>query len=69
MIQTYLYKTTYHLHAVKYYSFLVIPMEIVLYWRNYPILFGEIGCDLGMVISELVNYVSILTMIALTIER
>jgi len=44
-------------------------MEIMLYWRNYPILFGEIGCDLGMVISELVNYVSILTMIALTIER
>ena len=47
----------------------VIPMEILLFWRNYPIPFGEVGCDLAIVISEMVNYVSILTMIAFTIER
>ena len=44
-------------------------MEIILFWRNYPIPFGEVGCDLAMVIGELVNYVSILTKIAFTIER
>ena len=44
-------------------------MEIVLFWRNYPIPLGKLGCDLAIVISELVTYVSILTMIAFTIER
>ena len=47
----------------------VIPMEITLFWQNYPIPFGQLGCDVAIVVSELVTYVSILTMIAFTIER
>lgn len=48
---------------------LVIPMEITLFWSNYPIPLGEWGCDMAIVTSELVTYVSILTMIAFTLER
>lgn len=44
-------------------------MEVILFWRNYPIPLGAMGCDLAIVISELVTYVSILTMIGFTIER
>ena len=44
-------------------------MEVTLFWRNYPIPFGDVGCNLAIVISELVTYVSILTMIGFTIER
>ena len=44
-------------------------MEVTLFWRNYPIPLGDVGCNLAIVISELVTYVSILTMIGFTIER
>ena len=53
----------------KFISISVIPMEITLFWSNYPIPFGEVGCDMAIVTSELVTYVSILTMVAFTLER
>ena len=51
------------------FSISVIPMEITLFWSNYPIPLGEWGCDMTIVTSELVTYVSILTMVAFTLER
>ena len=44
-------------------------MEIVLFWKNYPIPLGKLGCDIATVVSELMTYVSILTLIVFTIER
>lgn len=44
-------------------------MEIFLLWNQYPWPFGNFGCALFTLISELVTHVSIITMIAFTIER
>jgi hypothetical protein len=46
-----------------------MPMEIFLIWNQYPWPFGELGCGFVTVTSELVTHVSIITMIAFTIER
>lgn len=47
----------------------VIPMEILLIWRAYPWPFGDFGCKMLTVASELVTHVSIFTMIVFTFER
>jgi len=47
----------------------VMPMEILLIWRAYPWPFGDPGCKLVTVASELVTHVSIFTMIVFTFER
>ena len=44
-------------------------MEIILFWTKYPTPFGGSGCNIAIVVSELVGYLSILTMIAFTTER
>ena len=50
-------------------SISVIPMEILLIWRAYPWPFGDFGCKMLTVASELVTHVSIFTMIVFTFER
>ena len=47
----------------------VMPIEIFLIWHQYPWPFGNIGCGFITLASELVTHVSIITMIAFTIER
>ena len=47
----------------------VMPIEIFLIWHQYPWPFGNIGCGFITLASELVTNVSIITMIAFTIER
>ena len=47
----------------------VVPIEILLFWHHYPWPFGALGCALVGILSELVTYVSIITMISFTIER
>ena len=48
---------------------LVIPLELTMIWKSYPWPFGDFGCDLATVISELASHVLIVTMIAFSIER
>ena len=49
--------------------FAVTPIEILLYWQSYPWPLGRVGCTAYTILSELVTYVSILTMIAFAFER
>ena len=56
-------------HILLHSFFAVMPMEIFLIWNQYPWPFGQLGCSFVTVTSELVTHVSIITMIAFTIER
>ena len=47
----------------------VLSIEILVMWQSYPWYFGEIGCKIAVVFSELVSYVSVGTVFAFTIER
>jgi hypothetical protein len=46
-----------------------MPGELYLMWRQYPWLFGEMACDIKIILTEGVIYASILTIVAFTIER
>ena len=46
-----------------------MPGELYLMWRQYPWLFGEMACDVKIILTEGVIYASILTIVAFTIER
>lgn len=48
---------------------LAMPAELYLMWRQYPWTFGEVLCDVKVVITETLIYASILTIVAFTIER
>ena len=57
-----------HQNLIKF-VFAVMPVEAMLLWRAYPWPFGDLGCKLVTVASELVTHVSIFTMIVFTFER
>lgn len=44
-------------------------MEIILTWKPFPWLFGNIGCHFMVIGTEASAYISILTMMAFTFER
>ncbi|CAM1318291.1 NMUR1 (predicted) [Pycnogonum litorale] len=46
-----------------------MPLEIYVFWQQYPWMLGEIVCELKTVIQEASAYVSILTIVAFTLER
>ena len=46
-----------------------MPGELYLMWQQYPWPFGELACDLKIIVTEGVIYASILTIVAFTIER
>ena len=53
-----------HLYIIS-----VLPIEMLLSWHSYPWLFGEIGCKIAVMFSELVTIVSVATLSAFTVER
>ncbi|XP_054734430.1 neuropeptides capa receptor [Anastrepha obliqua] len=46
-----------------------LPAEIFLYWHQYPYLFGLPFCKMRAYISEASTYVSVLTIVAFSMER
>ncbi|XP_069968119.1 neuropeptides capa receptor isoform X2 [Bactrocera oleae] len=46
-----------------------LPAEIFLYWHQYPYLFGLPFCKIRAFISEASTYVSVLTIVAFSMER
>jgi hypothetical protein len=55
--------------SYKFCVFSVLPLEVFLMWKPVPWTFGLIGCKAMVTLTEMVAYVSILTMIAFTFER
>ncbi|XP_065361469.1 neuropeptides capa receptor [Calliphora vicina] len=51
------------------YLTLGLPMEVILYWHQYPYLFGLTFCKARAYISEASTYVSVLTIVAFSVER
>ncbi len=58
-----------HVNKVVLLPYPVMPGELYLMWRQYPWLFGEMACDVKIILTEGVIYASILTIVAFTIER
>ena len=48
---------------------LAMPSELYLMWRQYPWPFGDLTCDLKIVVTETIIYASILTIVAFSCER
>ncbi|XP_068142444.1 neuropeptides capa receptor [Drosophila tropicalis] len=46
-----------------------LPAEVFLYWHQYPYLFGLPFCKIRAFISEACTYVSVLTIVAFSMER
>ena len=46
-----------------------MPSELYLMWQQYPWPFGDLMCDLKIVLAEAVTYASILTIVAFSFER
>ena len=63
------YRNMFDCNIALFFLLLVMPIEIFLIWHQYPWPFGNIGCGFITLASELVTHVSIITMIAFTIER
>ncbi|EDV97241.1 GH14790 [Drosophila grimshawi] len=51
------------------YLLLGLPIEVFLYWHQYPFLFGLPFCKLRAFISEACTYVSVFTIVAFSMER
>ena len=47
----------------------VVPLEAVMIYKMYSWPLGDFGCGIATLLSELVTYVSIVTMIMFSIER
>ena len=47
----------------------VVPLEAVMIFKMYSWPLGDFGCGIATLLSELVTYVSIVTMIMFSIER
>ena len=47
----------------------VVPLEAVMIYKMYSWPLGDFGCRIATFLSELVTYVSIVTMIMFSIER
>lgn len=46
-----------------------LPFEVILFWHQYPYLFGETFCWLSRLIKDTCTFVSVLTIVAFSIER
>ena len=46
-----------------------LPSEVYQMWHIYPWEFGELACDVKIVLTEAVTYASILAIVAFTTER
>lgn len=46
-----------------------LPFEILLFWHQYPWLFGLTFCKFRSLITEACSYVSVLTIVAFSMER
>ncbi|XP_066999974.2 neuropeptides capa receptor-like [Anabrus simplex] len=46
-----------------------LPNDLSVYWQQYPWLLGEILCKIRAVVSEMMSYTSVLTIVAFSIER
>lgn len=45
------------------------PFEIVVFWHQYPFLFGLVFCKFRTLITEACSYVSVLTIVVFSMER
>lgn len=65
--------TNYYLFnlAVSDLTFLTfgLPFEVILFWHQYPYLFGTTFCWLSRLIKDTCTFVSVLTIVAFSIER
>lgn len=46
-----------------------LPFEVILFWHQYPYLFGATFCWLSRLIKDTCTFVSVLTIVAFSIER
>ncbi|CAG9571982.1 unnamed protein product [Danaus chrysippus] len=46
-----------------------VPNDLSVYWHQYPYSLGVVFCKLKALISEAASYVSVLTIVAFTLER
>lgn len=46
-----------------------LPYEVILFWHQYPYLFGATFCWLSRLIKDTCTFVSVLTIVAFSIER
>lgn len=46
-----------------------LPFEIITYWHQYPFLFGLPFCKIRKLMTEACSYVSVLTIVAFSMER
>ena len=46
-----------------------MPCELYLMWQQYPWTFGDLACDVKIVVTEAIIYASILTVVAFSCER
>lgn len=51
------------------FPFTGLPYEISLYWHQYPYSLGLAFCKIRALISEASTYVSVLTIVAFSMER
>ncbi|XP_062903355.1 neuromedin-U receptor 1 [Mobula hypostoma] len=65
--------TNYYLFSLAISDLLVLivgmPLEIYEMWRNYPFLFGQVGCYFKTFLFETVCFASVLNVTALSAER
>lgn len=46
-----------------------LPFEVILFWHQYPYLFGSTFCGLSRMIKDTCTFVSVLTIVAFSSER
>lgn len=46
-----------------------LPFEVILFWHQYPYIFGATFCWLSRLIKDTCTFVSVLTIVAFSIER
>lgn len=65
--------TNYYLFSVAVSDLLVLllgmPLEVYEMWRNYPFLFGSVGCYFKTALFETVCFASILSVTTVSVER
>lgn len=65
--------TNYYLFSLAVSDLLVLllgmPLEVYEMWRNYPFLFGPVGCYFKTALFETVCFASVLSITAVSVER
>ncbi|XP_050682836.1 neuropeptides capa receptor-like isoform X2 [Leptidea sinapis] len=65
--------TNYYLFSLALSDLLLLlfglPYDLSVYWHQYPFSLGVVFCKLRALISEAASYVSVLTIVAFTLER